>query len=86
MNIHISNLSQNVIDSDIRKMFSAFGEVTMAVVNKDKWNGRPRGTATVDMVNDQQAEKAILSLNKSKVDGKTILVSENKYSVKDYLV
>ena len=52
MNIHVSNLSLNIIDSDLRKLFSSFGEVDSAVIVRDKWNGRSRGTALVDMVND----------------------------------
>lgn len=84
MNIHVSNLSMNLIDADLRKMFSAFGEVITAVIIRDKINGRSRGTAFVDMINDKHAAQAILNLNKSIIDGKRISVSEIEYSPSRY--
>lgn len=84
MNIHVSNLSLNIIDSDLRKLFAAYGEVDSAVIVRDKWNGRSRGTALVDMVNDANGYAAIEGLHKSLLDGKTITVSEIKYSIRDY--
>lgn len=79
MNIHVSNLSSNVIDADLRKMFAVFGEVSSAVIVRDRNNGRSRGTAFVDMYHAQQGEQAIRSLNKSMVDGKRISVTEIEY-------
>jgi RNA recognition motif-containing protein len=85
MNIQVSNLHQNTIDNDLRKLFSAFGEVNTAVILRDKLNGRSKCSAIIDMVNDTQASKAILVLNKSTFEGKVISVSEIKYSVRDYM-
>lgn len=79
MNIHVSNLSLNVIDSDLRKMFAAFGEVSSAVIVRDRFSGRSKGTAFVDMFHEQQGEQAILALNHSTIDGKQISVTEIEY-------
>jgi RNA recognition motif-containing protein len=84
MNIHVANLSLNVIDSDLRKLFAAFGEVDSAVIVRDKLNGRSRGTAIVDMVNDAHGLAAIQALHRSELDGRTINVSEIPYSIRDY--
>lgn len=80
MNIHVSNLSLNLIDNDLRKMFSIYGEVTTAVIVRDRNNGRSKGTAFVDMINDAQGAQAVMMLNNTSLDGKKISVSEIEYS------
>ncbi len=84
MNINVSNLSLNTIDSDLRKLFSVYGEVNSALVVRSSANGRSKGTAIVDMVNDSQAVQAILGLNSKMVDGKKISVSEVEYNPNRY--
>lgn len=76
MNIRITNLNLNTIDSDLRKLFSRYGQVNSAAIIRDKNNGRPNGSAVVDMVRDNEARIAIESLHHSIVDGKTITVME----------
>jgi len=76
MNIQVHNLSLNVIDSDIRKLFAAFGIVDAAEVIKDKLNGRSKGHAVVDMPVETQARQAIITLDQTIVDGKKISVRE----------
>lgn len=83
MNIHVSNLSLNIIDSDLRKLFAAYGEINSAVIIRDKLNGRSKGSALIDMVNDSQARQAILCLDQTMLDGKVITVSEIRYSIRD---
>lgn len=84
MNIHVSNLSLNIIDADLRRLFAAYGEVGSAVIIRDKNNGRSKGSAIIDMVNDKQGRQAILCLDQTVLDGKAITLSELKYSIKDY--
>jgi RNA recognition motif-containing protein len=84
MNIHVTNLSLNVIDSDLRKLFAAYGEVNTAVIVRNKLNGRSLGTAMIDMSNDIQAAQALLCLNNTVLDGRPIFLSEIKYSIRDH--
>ncbi|HVG14725.1 MAG TPA: hypothetical protein VM935_07185 [Chitinophagaceae bacterium] len=84
MNIHVTNLSLNTIDADLRKLFATYGRIESAIIIRDKVNGRPNGTALIDMPNDVHGSQAITSLNRTMVNGKSISVSEIKYSVKDY--
>jgi len=84
MNIHVSNLNLNTIDSDLRKLFSVYGEVNSAVVVRSNANGRSQGTAIVDMENDSQAVQAILFLNHKMVNGKKISVTEVEYNPNSY--
>jgi RNA recognition motif-containing protein len=76
MNIRVTNLSLNTIDGDVRKIFSHYGEVNSAVIIRDKNNGRPTGSAIIDMVKEDEGRLAIESLNHSTIHGKTITVFE----------
>jgi RNA recognition motif-containing protein len=80
MNIHVANLNVNLIESDLRRMFSTYGEVLSVLLVRDKINHRPRGTALIDMPVDKEAHKAILGLNGQQVNGKAIKVTEVEYN------
>jgi len=78
MNIYISNLSFNVTDEDLRDYFAEYGEVSSAKVIMDKFTGKSRGFAFVEMPDDEAAKKAIEELDSATVDGRTIGVSVAK--------
>ena len=80
MNIHISNLHLNLIESDIQRLFSPFGEIQSIELVRDKWNHRSRGSAFVEMTTDSDGKKAVIGLNKLLVQGKVITVSEVMYN------
>ena len=75
MNIYVSNLSFNVIDEDVESYFAEYGEVSSAKVIKDKFTGKSRGFAFVEMPDDASAQKAIAELDGAVVDGRTISVA-----------
>jgi RNA recognition motif-containing protein len=76
MTIQVSNISLNMIDADVRRLFTAFGTVDSAEVSRNKFNGRSNGVAQVMMPNDTQARQAIISLDQTIMDGKKITVNE----------
>lgn len=76
MTIQISNISLNMTDSDIRRLFIAFGTVDSVEVSRNKYNGRSNGVAQVMMPNETQARQAIVSLDQTVMDGKRVSVTE----------
>ena len=78
MNIYVSNLSFNVTDEDLQDYFREYGEVSSAKVITDKFTGKSRGFAFVEMPDDAAAQKAIQELDGASVDGRTIGVSVAK--------
>jgi len=76
MNIYVSNLGFNVADEDLKKHFSAYGEVTSAKIINDRETGKSRGFGFVEMSDDAASRKAIAELNDSTIDGRTIKVTE----------
>jgi RNA recognition motif-containing protein len=84
MNIHVSNLSVNIIEGDLNKLFSAYGEVGFVVIVRDKDNGRSKGNAFVEMPNHNQGEQAIMALNHMEIDGQKISVREIEYKAGEF--
>jgi RNA recognition motif-containing protein len=78
MNIYVSNLSFNVTDNDLKKLFEDYGQVSSAKVIMDRMTNRSRGFGFVEMDDDPQGQKAINELNQAQYDGKAINVSVAK--------
>lgn len=76
MNLYVSNLGFSVQDSDLRKIFEEFGNVTSAKVIMDRETGRSRGFGFVEMSEKEAGDNAINSLNGAMVDGRPLKVSE----------
>lgn len=79
MQIHVANLHRSLIESDVQRLFSRFGEVDDVRLMRDKLNNRPTGRAFVEMPVSTQAAQAIISLNGNEVKGKRLTVSEVRY-------
>ena len=79
MQIHVANLHSNLIEADILRLFSRFGEVDGVRLVRDKLNNRSLGRAFVDMPVQKQAAQAIVTLNGNDVSGKRLSVSEVMY-------
>jgi RNA recognition motif-containing protein len=75
MDIQITNISLQTVESDLRRLFTPFGEVETVQVVRDKWNNRSTGRALVNMPVEKQAEAAILTLHGIVLGGKTIAVT-----------
>jgi RNA recognition motif-containing protein len=74
MNIFVGNLSYQAMDSDLKKLFSEFGEVRSAKVVIDNFSRRSRGFAFIDMEDSSAGNKAIEKLNNSLFMQKSITV------------
>jgi len=76
MNIRISNISLNTTDTELRKLFVPYGNVDSAKVHRSALNGRSLKYGQVSMPVFAQGMQAIVSLDKTLLDGKIISVSE----------
>lgn len=75
MNIQVTNIHLNIIEADLRRLFTPFGEVRSVELLRDKWNNRSTGRAVVSMPVEKQAEAAIAQLHGTLLSGKTIMVT-----------
>ncbi|MDP1660653.1 MAG: RNA-binding protein [Phycisphaerales bacterium] len=76
MNIYVGNLPFSTTEAELQNEFGQFGAVIRAQVMIDRDTGRSRGFAFVEMANDDEARKAIESLNGKQIDGRALTVNE----------
>lgn len=76
MNIFISNINYNTVDSELKALFENYGEVESAKIITDRETGRSRGFGFVEMPNNDEALKAIEALNQREFKEKVLNVSE----------
>jgi RNA recognition motif-containing protein len=78
MNIYVGNLSRQAGESDLRTLFSEFGEVKSIKIIKDNISGESRGFAFVEMPDPTQATLAVREVNAQEFDGRRLKVNEAK--------
>ena len=75
MDIQVTNINLHIIEADLRRLFTPFGEVATVQLIRDKWNNRSTGRALVNMPVEKQALTAIVTLHGTVLAGKTIMVT-----------
>jgi len=78
MNIYVGNLSWETTEDELRQLFEAYGQVSSASIIKDKYSGRSRGFAFVEMPTDSEGQDAIAQLNESDFGGRPLKVNVAK--------
>ncbi|KAJ3066218.1 hypothetical protein HDU98_010475 [Podochytrium sp. JEL0797] len=73
--VFVGNLSWGTTDESLQQAFSQFGNVTDAIVLKDRETGRSRGFGFVTMESVEEAQAAIDALNEQDLDGRTVRVN-----------
>jgi RNA recognition motif-containing protein len=76
VNIYVGNLAWSMTNEDLAALFEQFGAVTSAKILTDKFSGRSKGFAFVEMENAEEAQAAISQLNDTDVQGRKIVVNE----------
>ena len=74
--LYVGNLAYTVTEADLREVFTEAGNVADVKVVLDRESGRPRGFAFVEMSTDDEAAKAMQTLNGREIQGRAISVSE----------
>ena len=75
-NLFVGSLPYTVTDESLNQLFSQQGQVQSVNIIKDKYTGNSRGFGFVEMVNEEDAQKAIEKLNGYNLEGRTIIVKE----------
>lgn len=73
-NLYVGNMSFDTTEDRLRELFQEHGEVTSVNVISDRYTGRPRGFAFVEMATPEAASAAIAALNGQEVDGRELKV------------
>lgn len=74
--LYVGNLSYSVTEDNLKGLFAPIGEVLSAKIITDGATGRSKGFGFVEMASDEDADKAISTLNGTTQMERTINVSE----------
>jgi cold-inducible RNA-binding protein len=78
MKLYVGNLSYEVTEDELAAEFGTYGKVESVAIPSDKFSGRPRGFAFVEMPTKSEAEAAIAGLNGKTLKERTIVVNESR--------
>jgi RNA recognition motif-containing protein len=77
-NLYVGNLSYETTEDTLRTLFAEFGEIESVNLITDRYTGRSRGFAFVEMATEQAAQAAISELNGKMVDERELKVDKAK--------
>ena len=74
--LYVGGLSYDTTEATLKDTFATVGTVESATIITDKMTNRSKGFGFVEMSSDEEAKKAIETLNGKELDGRTITVNE----------
>ena len=74
--LYVGNLTYNITEEELKDVFTPIGEVQSCKIITDAATGRSKGFGFVEMANNEDADKAIATLNGTTVMDRALNVSE----------
>jgi len=75
MKIYVGNLPYEISEEELRQEFEGFGEVASVNIITDRYTGRPKGFAFVEMASVSAGQAAIAGLNGKALKDQTLNVN-----------
>jgi len=79
--LYVGNLSYNITNEILAQLFGQQGTVVESIVITDRTTGRSKGFGFVTFSNEDEAQKAIASLNGNEYEGRKLTVNEARPKV-----
>jgi RNA recognition motif-containing protein len=76
--LYIGNIGPNADKATLKALFAMFGKVKEAYIVKDERTGQSKGFGFVEMSTDEEAQRAITTLDGKNCGGYTVKVNEAK--------
>jgi RNA recognition motif-containing protein len=74
--LYVGNLSYTTMEDDLRSLFAQSGTVDTCELVLDKFTGKSRGFAFVEMSSQEEADKAVEELNEFEFEDRKLVVNE----------
>jgi cold-inducible RNA-binding protein len=74
--LYVGNLSFDTMEGDIMDLFSKVGKVVSCNLVTDRYTGKSRGFAFVEMSTQEESDKAVAEVNGKELDGRALRVNE----------
>jgi RNA recognition motif-containing protein len=73
--LYVGNLSYETTEQNLRELFSQAGEITSVDVITDKYTGKGKGFAFVEMATDAGTQEAMNRFSGHTLDSRAIIVN-----------
>jgi RNA recognition motif-containing protein len=80
INVYVGNLPYATTEAELAELFAPYGEVGSTTIIVDRETGRSRGYGFVQVIDDQQGQKAIEDLHGTVFNGRPLTVNEARNS------
>ena len=74
--LYVGNLPYEITEDQLRKLFAEAGTVGEVNVITDKFSGKAKGFAFVEMATEEEAAEAIKKFSGYSLDNRTLVVNE----------
>ena len=74
--LYVGNIPYSSTEEELRELFSEYGEIESLKIIQDQFTDRSRGFGFIEMTNEEDAKKAIETLNGKDFMGKALTVNE----------
>ncbi|MCZ2443735.1 MAG: RNA-binding protein [Flavobacteriales bacterium] len=78
MTIYVGNVPFNLREEELQHVFAQYGEVSSVKIIKDKFTGKSKGFAFVEMTSSEDGNNAVQQVNGLEVKGRQLRVNEAK--------
>ncbi len=73
--LYVGSLPYSITDDELRDLFAPYGEIESVRIIMDKMTGQSKGFGFVEMINAEDAQRAIEGLHNKQVNGRTLIVN-----------
>lgn len=73
--LYVGNLPWSVTSESLHSLFAPFGEITEAIVIRDRMSGRSKGFGFVTFATEEDAQKAVEAMHEKDMEGRAIVVN-----------
>ncbi len=81
--LYVGNLSYDIDDKGLMKVFAPHGKTLSARIIKNKFNNRSKGYGFVEMATPAGADKAVKAMHGKEVKGRKLVVNEARSRSRD---
>jgi len=78
MTLYVGNIPFNLREEELHGVFAQYGEVSSVKIIKDKFTGKSKGFAFVEMSSSEAGNNAVSQVNGMEVKGRQLKVNEAK--------
>jgi RNA recognition motif-containing protein len=83
MTVYVGNIPYSLKEEELKELFQQYGKVTAIKVITDKFSGRSKGFAFIEMESEEEEAIAVRELNRKIILGRNLVVAK-AHSKKGY--